>query len=189
MPIKPSELNPNFLKKIEDKYGPISPDDFFSDDLETYFKADDPSERGEGGGVTSTVIRLPSFVKLFKTLDNARDIAKDLTTQKDLRGDEDYKEQYKKVLDTFNAFRTFFRTNYPDQYAMIKSSVQERLKEISITGGSATFTPGTGAQYATPYAFGKAPVSTYTKMGYKPVNRKALRKKSKGFDYIDLYKD
>jgi hypothetical protein len=189
MPIKPSELNPNFLKKIEDKYGPISPDDFFSDDLETYFKADDPSERGEGGGVTSTVIRLPSFVKLFKTLDNARDIAKDLTTQKDLRGDEDYKEQYKKVLDTFNAFRTFFRTNYPDQYAMIKSSVQERLKEASITGGSATFTPGTGAQYATPYAFGKAPVSTYTKMGYKPVNRKALRRKSKGFDYIDLYKD
>ena len=189
MPIKPSELNPNFLKKIEDKYGPISPDDFFSDDLETYFKADDPSERGEGGGVTSTVIRLPSFVKLFKTLDNARDIAKDLTTQKDLRGDEDYKEQYKKVLDTFNAFRTFFRTNYPDQYAMIKSTVQEHLKEISVTGGSATFTPGTGAQYATPYAFGKAPVSTYTKMGYKPVKRKALRKKAKGIDYIDLYKD
>ena len=110
MPIKPSELNPNFLKKIEDKYGPISPDDFFSDDLETYFKADDPSERGEGGGVTSTVIRLPSFVKLFKTLDNARDIAKDLTTQKDLRGDEDYKEQYKKVLDTFNAFRKFLNS-------------------------------------------------------------------------------
>ena len=53
------------LKKIEDKYGPISKDDFFSDNLETYFKANKPEERGEGGGVTSTVIRLPSFVKLF----------------------------------------------------------------------------------------------------------------------------
>ena len=124
MPIKPSELNPRFLKKIEDKYGPISKDDFFSDNLETYFKANKPEERGEGGGVTSTVIRLPSFIELFNTLDDARDIGKDLTTQKDLRGDQDYKEQYKKVLDTFNSFRTFFITNYPDQYAMVKTTVQ-----------------------------------------------------------------
>ena len=40
--IKPNELNPNFLKKIEDKYGPISKDDFFSSNLDTYFKADKP---------------------------------------------------------------------------------------------------------------------------------------------------
>ena len=179
--IKPNELNPNFLKKIEDKYGPISKDDFFSSNLDTYFKADKPEERGEGGGITHAIIKLPSFVELFNTLDDARDIAKDLTTQKDLRGDQEYKEQYKKVLDTFNAFRTFFRKNYPDQYAMIKSSVQEGLKEASTTAG----VPG----YSTPYAFGKAPISTYTKMGYKPVKRKALRKKAKGIDYIDLYKD
>ena len=181
MPIKPKDLNPAFLKKIEDKYGPISKDDFFSDNLDTYFKADKPEERGEGGGVTSQIIRLPSFIELFKTLDDAREIAKDLTTQKDLRGDQEYKAQYKKVLDTFNVFRTFFRKNYPDQYAMVKSSVQEGLKEASTTAG----VPG----YSTPYAFGKAPISTYTKMGYKPVKRKALRKKAKGLDYIDLYKD
>ncbi len=179
--IKPSDLNPNFLKKIEDKYGPTSKDDFFSSNLDTYFKANKPEERGEGGGITHAIIKLPSFVELFNTLDDARDIAKDLTTQKDLRGDQEYKAQYKKVLDTFNSFRTFFRTNYPDQYAMLKSSVQEGLKEASTTAG----VPG----YSTPYAFGKAPISTYTKMGYKPVNRKALRKKSKGIDYIDLYKD
>ena len=175
--IKPNELNPNFLKKIEAKYGPISKDDFFSSNLDTYFKADKPEERGEGGGITHAIIRLPSFVELFNTLDDARDIAKDLTTQKDLRGDQEYKEQYKKVLDTFNAFRTFFRKNYPDQYAMVKSAVSE----ISTTAGS----PG----FSTPYFVGKAPISTYTKMGYKPVNRKALRKKAKGTDYVDLYKD
>jgi hypothetical protein len=70
--IKPKDLNPNFLKKIEDKYGPISPDDFFSDDLDTYFKADKPEDRGEGGGITHTIIRLPSFIELFKDLGDAK---------------------------------------------------------------------------------------------------------------------
>ena len=181
MPIKPSELSPSFLKKIEDKYGPVSNDDFFADDLEYYAKADKPEERREGGGISHTIIDLPSFIELFKTLDKAKEVAKDLSTQKDLRGNQEYKEQYKKVSDTFNKFRTFFRKNYPDQYAMIKSSVDESLKEASTTAGV--------SGYSTPYAFGKSPISAYTKMGYKLVNRKSLRKKSKGFDYIDLHKD
>ena len=181
MPIKPSDLNPNFLKKLEDKYGPISNEDFFADDLRYYAKANKPEERSEGGGITHKIIELPSFVELFKTLDKAKEVAKDLTTQKELRGDQKYREQYKTVSDTFNKFRTFFRKNYPDQYAIIRSSVNEHLKEISTTAGS----PG----FSTPYAFGKSPISTYTKMGYKPVNRKVLRKKSKGFNYVDLHKD
>ena len=166
MPIKPSDLNPNFLKKLENKYGPVSNEDFFSDNLTYYAKANKPEERGEGGGVTHTIIDLPSFLELFKTLDKAKEVAKDLTTQKELRGDQEYKEQYKKVSDTFNKFRTFFRKNYP---------------EASTTAG----VPG----YLTPYAFGKSPISKYTKLGYKPVNKKALRKKSKAFNYVDLYKD
>mgnify|MGYP001326677167 CR=1 FL=1 len=181
MPIKPSELNPNFIKKIEDKYGPISNEDFFSDNLTYYAKANKPEERGEGGGVTHTIIDLPSFIELFKTLDKAKEVAKDLTTQKELRGDQGYKEQYKKVADTFNKFRTFFRKNYPDQYAIIRSSVDESLKEASTSAGV--------SGYLTPYAFGKSPISSYTKMGYKLVNRKSLRKKSKGTDSVDLYKD
>jgi len=181
MPIKPKELNPNFLKKLEDKYGPISNDDFFSDNLTYYAKANKPEERGEGGGVTHTIIDLPSFIELFKNLDKSKEVAKDLTTQKELRGDQDYKEQYKKIADTFNKFRTFFRKNYPDQYSMIKSSVDESLKEASTSAGV--------SGYSTPYAFGKSSISAYTKMGYKPVNRKSLRKKSKGIDSIDLYKD
>tara|TARA_R100000541_G_scaffold10043_2_gene17859 strand:- start:371 stop:916 length:546 start_codon:yes stop_codon:yes gene_type:complete len=181
MPIKPKELNPNFIKKIEGKYGPISNEDFFSDNLSYYAKANKPEERSEGGGVTHTIIDLPSFIELFKTLDKAKEVAKDLTTQKELRGDQDYKEQYKKIADTFNKFRTFFRKNYPDQYSMIRSSVDESLKEASTSAGV--------SGYSTPYAFGKSSISTYTKMGYKPVNRKSLRKKSKGIDFIDLYKD
>jgi hypothetical protein len=53
----------------------------------------------------------------------------------------------------------------------------EMTSEISTTGGgagAASFTPGTGAQYATPYAFRKkgqkADDEAYKKMGYKVVN-------------------
>ena len=43
----------------------------------------------------------------------------------------------------------------------------KNLKEISATGGSATFTPGTGAQYATPRAFTKNTKSKKNKNIYK----------------------
>ena len=173
MPIEPSELNPAFLKKIEDKYGPTSPDDFFADDLNYYAKANKPEERGEGGGITHEIIKLPSFVELYNTLEKAKGFAKDLTTKKELRGDATYKAQAQQVAKTFNDFRTFFRKNYPEQYSMVKNSI----REIE------------GMSYNTPYAFGKANISQYTKAGYKPVNQKSLRKKSKGIDYVDLYKD
>ena len=174
--IKPKDLNSNFLKKIEDKYGPISKDDFFSSNLDTYYKADDPSERGEGGGITHNIIKLPSFVELFNTLEDAKEISKDLARNSDLKGDEEYKTQSKQVANTFNQFRTFFRNNYPDQYSMIRSTV----KEIS--------TSGAAGGYLTKNAFGKAPNYYTKKLGYKPVNIKSLRKKSKGIDYVDLYK-
>ena len=38
---------------------------------------------------------------------------------------------------------------------IIKEVIKE-LQEISTTGTGATFIPGTGAQYATPYAFKKS---------------------------------
>jgi len=171
--IKPSELSPNYLKGIEDKYGKIDMKrDFFSDDLETYYKFD-PSYKSEGGGRKHNIIDLPSFIDLFKTLDDARGSAKKLKSNKDLRNDKAYQTQADNIIDTFNSFRTFFRKNYPDQYAMTKKTVKETM----------------GMAYNTPYAFGKADISAYTKAGYKPVDRKALRKKSKAFDYVDLYKD
>jgi hypothetical protein len=156
--IKPKDLSPNFLKKIEDKYGPTSSDDFFSADLDTYYKADDPSERGEGGGITHTIIKLPSFAELFKDLDQAKDSAKALSRNPELRGDTEFAQQAGR------------------DGSMVKAAVQE----ISTSGAAGGF--------LTKYAFGKAP-NYYTKvLGYKPVNQKALRKKSKGFDYVDLYK-
>jgi len=175
--IKPKDLNSIFLKKIEDKHGKINfKDDFFSGDLDTYYKADDPSKRGEGGGITHTIIKLPSFVELFKNLDQARNSAKTLTRNPELKGDTEFTQQADQIYQIFNSFRTFFRKNYPNQY----STVRNQIKEMTTTAA--------GGSYLTKYAFGKNPASQYIKMGYKPVNQKTLRKKSKGIDYVDLYK-
>ena len=186
MPIKPNELSPAFIQKIEDRYGKIDmKNDFFADDLSYYAKTTNVESEEDGGGVESTIIKLPSFVTLFSSLEKAKDDAKELASSKQLRGDTEYKKQYVKVRDTFNDFRTFFRNNYPDQYELATGTIQEIVKEMSTTAG----VPG----YNTPYAFrkkgSKSPVARYIQMGYKPVNRKALRKQSKAFDYIDLYKD
>jgi len=66
----------------------------------------------------------------------------------------------------------------------IRELIQKRLKEMSATGTGASFTPGTGANYATPYAFNPnkkakgAKNIYYYKLGFKPVNKKTLNKKA-----------
>lgn len=170
--LRPSELSPNFLKGVEDRYGKIDMEkDYFSDNLELYMKFD-PTYSSEGGGRKHIRIDLPSFIELFSNLEDARYSAKTLKSKKELRNDKTFQDQADNIIDTFNSFRTFFRKNYPDQYAMTKKTVKETM----------------GMAYNTPYAFGKANISPYTKAGYKLVDRESLRKKSKGFDYIDLYK-
>jgi len=57
------------------------------------------------------------------------------------------------------------------QLREIVREVMQELDEANVTGGTATFTPGTGAQYATPFAFGnnKRAKKTLKKQGYKEV--------------------
>ena len=77
----------------------------------------------------------------------------------------------------------------------IKDLIQKRLKEISATGTGASFTAGAGANYATPYAFNPnkkakgAKNIYYYKLGFKPVNRKALNKKAKGIEIKHLWEE
>ncbi len=49
--------------------------------------------------------------------------------------------------------------------------VRQELKEANVTGTGSTFTPGSGAQYATPFAFGKdkRAKKTLKKQGYKEI--------------------
>lgn len=72
----------------------------------------------------------------------------------------------------------------------VVKAVQEVLAEMSTTGTGASFTPGTGAQYATPYAFskgtGKNRATKYLeKLGYKTVKRPKRPSHTKMFDYLN----
>jgi hypothetical protein len=77
----------------------------------------------------------------------------------------------------------------------LKSIIKKRLKELSSTGTGASFTPGSGAQYATPHAFNPnkkakgAQNIYYYKLGFKPVDRKALNKAAKGVEIKQLWED
>jgi hypothetical protein len=68
--------------------------------------------------------------------------------------------------------------------------VMQELDEANVTNvGGASFTPGDGAQYATPNAFGKSKKANRAtkllkKLGYKKVERPKRPSHTKGFDYL-----
>jgi hypothetical protein len=69
----------------------------------------------------------------------------------------------------------------------VKDLIKKRLEEESATGTGASFTAGTGENYATPVA-GKAK-NYYYKLGYKLVNKKALNKAAKGIEVKQLWEE
>jgi len=77
----------------------------------------------------------------------------------------------------------------------IKELIQKRLKEISATGTGASFTAGSGENYATPYAFNPnkkakgAKNIYYYKLGFKPVDQKTLNKQAKGIEVKHLWEE
>ena len=72
---------------------------------------------------------------------------------------------------------------------LVKEVMQE-LDEANVTNvGGASFTPGTGAQYATPFAFSKSKKTNKAtqllkKQGYKKVERPKRPSNTKMFDYL-----
>ena len=72
---------------------------------------------------------------------------------------------------------------------LIREVLQE-MNEISATGTGASFTPGVGAQYATPYAFSKKGKKNRAtkygeKLGYITVKQKKRPYNTKMYDYLD----
>tara|TARA_B110000285_G_scaffold138436_1_gene154995 strand:- start:48 stop:290 length:243 start_codon:yes stop_codon:yes gene_type:complete len=72
---------------------------------------------------------------------------------------------------------------------LVKEIIKEvqALREVNATNaGGASFTPGAGAQYATPKAFGKdnRAVKALKKIGYKEVSRPKRPSHTKAFDYL-----
>ena len=151
--IKPKDIDPGLIKRLEDKYGPMDMvNDFFTDDLDTYFKTDGINK--ETNSVSHKVIKLASFGDSLQKMYTALKALKRLLGTDDARSDETIQKILVDFKEVFNRYRTHLRTSYPDQYRQIKN----QLKEISGTGGgagAASFSGGTGMQYATPYAFSK----------------------------------
>ena len=176
--LKPKDVDPALLKRLEDKYGPVDmKNDFFSDDLKTYFKTDkiDP----ETNSVSHDIIKLASFGDSLKKMSDAVKALKQLLGTKDAQNDNNIKAIADELKKVFNQYRTHLRKNYPDQYNQIKST----LEEISTTSA--------GGEYSTPFAFNPnknaegAAVNYYYKLGYKKAPKP---KSSKTIDVIDLSK-
>ena len=77
----------------------------------------------------------------------------------------------------------------------IREIVKRMLQEMSATGTGASFTPGTGENYATPFAFNpnkkaKGTAHNYyvKKLGFKPVDQDKLHKQAKGIEVKQLWK-
>ena len=191
MPVtKASDIDPKFIKKIEDQYGEVDmTNDYFDLEDSVYYKTVDINK--ETGGIKHKLIQLPSFGESLKKLSIALNSIRKLATTDAGKKDPKVADLLGQIRDTFNSYRTHLRKNYPDLYSGIKN----QLEEISLTGGGvagATFTPGIGAQYATPYAFNpnkKAKGTSrnyYYKLGYKPVPKKIKRS---GLEVKQLFKE
>lgn len=73
------------------------------------------------------------------------------------------------------------------QLVQLVREVMEEVNEANVTNvGGASFSPGAGAQYATPKAFGKGhrAKKTLTKLGFKQVSRPKRPSHTKAFDYL-----
>lgn len=73
------------------------------------------------------------------------------------------------------------------QLVQLIREVMQEMNEANVTNvGGASFTPGDGAQYATPKAFGKGTRAkkTLTKLGWKKLERPKRPSHTKGFDYL-----
>jgi hypothetical protein len=159
----------------------------------------------ETGQVTWNVEYKANYALIFKAFRNLVKEYKNFITFDEIKKDPKFKEINNGLGYVWNQFRTHLRANYPKQYKVlqsineeeVKELVRKRLKEMSATGGGADaghFTPGEGAQYATPYAFNPkkgakgAQNIYYYKLGWKPVDAEKIHKQSKAIDHKDLWK-
>lgn len=149
--LKPKDIDPALLKRLESQYGPIDMEnDFFKKDLSTYYKT--TKINPETNSVSHDVIKLASFGDSLKKMSSAVKALKQLMGTKDAQNDDTIKAVANELKKVFNQYRTHLRKNYPDQYNQIKNT----LEEINTIGSNSSFTSGTeGENYATPFAFNK----------------------------------
>ena len=124
-----------------------------------FYFIDEPADP-ETGRIKSRVVRKISLSNMFKDLEaEIQDFKKVVEDKPEDIVLYNISEELKEI---YNKFRTHIRKKYPEEY--------KKVDEGSSTGGGASFTPGKGAAYASPYAFGdnkRKKRKSY--MGYKEV--------------------
>ncbi len=139
---------PNLAQQTGAKIGDVS----YSKDGDTKFVVNSIDK--ETGQIGWKVIELPAFDKLNDDVDGLVSTAKGVYTK--TKYDEKFREIYEEARLLRNKIRKHLRNKYPDEYK--RMTMEGEIEEMSTTGGgvgSASFTGGTGMQYATPYAFKK----------------------------------
>ena len=163
--LKPKDVSPNLLKRLEDLYGPIDVErDFFSADLDTYYKT--KSVDKETGTVGHKVIPLASFEESLRKITSAYEALKDLLKADEAKNDSNIQDVSRDIKVALNKYRAHLRKFYPEQYRQAIARIDEELEELS--------TSGAAGAYLTPYAFrkkGQKPNDkAYKELGYKKVN-------------------
>jgi hypothetical protein len=128
----------------------------------------------ETGRISWDINYLPDFEELFTNVTDLVNTAKGVYTK--TKTDNKLRLIYDEARALKNTIRTHIRNEYPTEYKQITMTEDKDLDEMSTTGGgagAASFTPGTGGQYATPFAFRKkgqkANDKAYKEIGYKAV--------------------
>ena len=116
----------------------------------------------ETGRISWDINYLPDFEELFTNAADLVNTAKGVYTK--AKTDDKLRLIYDEARVLRNKIRTHIRNEYPSEYKKITMNEDESLDEMSTTGGgNASFTPGTGMTYATPYAFRRS------KKKHKPI--------------------
>jgi|TARA_R110002051_G_scaffold210793_1_gene276271 hypothetical protein len=108
------------------------------------------------GAISWSILQVPNIDRLLDESDDLVVTAKNVYQK--VKDDKVFLDIYKQARSLRNVIRTHTRNNYPEEYKKSRGVNEEEIEEMSTTGGgagSATFSAGTGMQYATPYAFKK----------------------------------
>jgi hypothetical protein len=122
------------------------------------------------GAITWDVTTVPEMDTTFKKFVQLRDYIEQLSADK--KEDPKFREIAKKVIATFNDFRTHLRTNYPNEYETFKSVAEDlanTLNEESTIASNSFFTSGGEGENHTGPSPRKSTYGAYTQAGYKKV--------------------
>ena len=124
----------------------------------------------ESGAITWDISTIPEMDTTFKKFAQLRDYLKKLADDK--KDDPKFRDISKKIMDSFNDFRTHLRKNYPDEYRNFKSVAEDLSKslneESTIASNSGFISGGEGENHTGPSPR-KSTYGAYTQAGFKKV--------------------